>query len=105
MGLCLPDDPDLPPDLPIHDATLPIGTRHVNAVDSSGNEFCPVREYIMRCNYAVDVAKFQKLCQTEGAHILQVIRAPFWNVWGSVVSGSYVMVYQHTEELDMMVYC
>jgi hypothetical protein len=97
-----------PTDQSIIQSTLPTGTKHRCAIPASAwskpDDDVRIREYLFECYYEEDVNSFRKLCEDRGAFICAALWIPFWNVYGVVFGGKYVIMYQHTEELEMEVF-
>ncbi len=63
--------------------------------------------FLFHCYYESDVDDFMDLLEEVGGIFLAVFKVPCWHKDGSRIEGSmdYVIIYQHIEELEMMIRC
>ena len=60
-----------------------------------------IKEYLFTCIYLQDVNKYIKLLDENGANYCATLKIPFYNIWGQPISTQYLIIYQHTEEINM----
>jgi hypothetical protein len=87
----------------------PIGTLHKDSIPTTEwkgeHDSVRVRDFLFECYYEADVNDFRRLCVSKGALICAVLWVSRWNVYGQTNGAKCLIVYQHTEELEMEVLC
>ena len=59
-----------------------------------------MKTYMVEFHYASNTKKIIKSILENGAHFVTITKIPFWNLYGQILHEDYLIIYQHTHELE-----